>query len=881
MISYDKLTIKTQEVVKNAIEIAENLNNQQIEPEHFLSAILITLDNVGLIMIKKVVGNIDQIIDDINRLCDRLPKITGSIGQPYLSPLSDRMFRSAEEVAKQMKDEYISVEHLVLALPDIVRDDLKNLLKRYGITKENLLSALKEIRGSQHVKDQTPEDKYQALKRYCRDLNDLARKGKLDPVIGREEEIRRVLQVLARRTKNNPVLIGDPGVGKTAIAEGLALRIVAQDVPEGIKNKRVMALDMGALIAGAKFRGEFEDRLKSVIREINEAEGNIILFIDEIHTVVGAGAAEGAVDASNLLKPALARGEMRCIGATTINEYRKYIEKDKALERRLQPVLIDEPSIEDSISILRGIKDKYEIYHGIHITDAALVVAVELSHRYITDRFLPDKAIDLIDEAASRLRLDIDSLPAELDEVERRISQMEIESRALAKEKDVQESKEKYEKIQKELAQQKEAEIALRNRWEEEKRHITRINDLKKKIEELKLEGDKAEREGKWERAAQIKHSELLTLNKQLNEEKEELTKSQAGHALLQEEVTEENIAEIISKWTHIPVSRLVESERQKLLHIEDEIHKRVVGQNEAVSAVANAVRRARAGLQDENRPLATFIFNGSTGVGKTELAKALAEFLFNDENAIIRIDMSEYMEKHSVSRLIGAPPGYVGYEEGGQLTEAVRRKPYSVILLDEIEKAHADVFNILLQILEDGRLTDNKGRVANFKNTIIIMTSNLGSQDIMGQTSGVNEDNINVIYETIQETVLGQLKQYLKPEFLNRVDEVIVFRPLLPTEIDQIVKIQFDRLSARTKAKGIEAELTPEAHSMITRVSWDPMFGARPVKRMLQKHLMDPLASAILENKFGAGDRIRIVLIDGKIAFEKMNRNKEEEVSV
>ena len=870
MISFDKLTIKAQEIVKNAFELAINLNNQEIQPEHFFSSIFTTPDNIGLVVLQKIVGNTDPIVEEVERMTGRFPKITGAVGQPYISTLSDQMFRSAEVFAKQLQDEYISVEHLILALQETAKDELKALFKKNGITQETLLSALKEIRGSQQVKDQTPEDKYQALKRYCRDLNDLARKGKLDPVIGREDEIRRVLQVLMRRTKNNPVLIGDPGVGKTAIAEGLAIRIVAQDVPEGIKNKRVMALDMGALIAGAKYRCEFEDRLKSVVREITEAEGTIILFIDEIHTVVGAGAAEGSVDASNLLKPALARGEMRCIGATTLDEYRKYIEKDKALERRFQPVLVDEPSVEDSISILRGIKDKYEIHHGIRIKDAALIEAVELSHRYITDRFLPDKAIDLIDEAASRLRLEIDSLPVELDEVERKISQMEIESRALAKEKDIPESQERYQKIQKELAQQKEISGALRGRWEEEKRHIGQINELKKKIDTLKIEGDKAEREGNWERAAQIKHAELPALNHDLENEKALLTKKQGGRALLKEEVTEEDIAEIISKWTHIPVSRLVESERQKLLHIEDEIHKRVVGQNEAVTAVANAVRRARAGLQDENRPLATFIFTGSTGVGKTETAKALAEVLFYDENAIIRIDMSEYMEKHSVSRLIGAPPGYVGYDEGGQLTEAVRRKPYSVILLDEIEKAHSDVFNILLQVLEDGRLTDNKGRVANFKNSIIIMTSNLGSQAIMGQTSGVTEENIGVIYATIQETVMSQLKQYLKPEFLNRVDEVIVFMPLLPSEIDQIVQRQFDRLSVKMKTMGIEIVLSKAARSMIAQASWDPIYGARPVKRTLQKHLLDSLASMILEGKFGAGNTVHVDLKDGNIVFRK-----------
>ncbi|MFH1214005.1 MAG: AAA family ATPase, partial [Candidatus Neomarinimicrobiota bacterium] len=781
-----------------------------------------------------------------------------------------KMLQATEDQAKQFQDEYLSAEHLLLGMSETASGELKKLFRQNRIATETILAALKEIRGSQTITDQTPEDKYQALKKYCRDLNELARRGKLDPVIGREDEIRRVLQVLARRTKNNPVLIGEPGVGKTAIAEGLALRIISQDVPEGFRSKRILALDMGALIAGAKFRGEFEDRLKAVMHEIGEAQGSIILFIDEIHTVVGAGAAEGSVDASNLLKPALARGDLRCIGATTFNEYRKYIEKDKALERRFQPVQIDEPSVEDSISILRGLKERYENHHGIRITDTALVAAVELSDRYITDRFLPDKAIDLVDEAASRLRLEIDSLPVELDEVERKISQMEIESRALAKEKDINESRQRYEKIQRELAQIKDEAAILRSRWQTEKQHISTISDLKKQIESKKLEAEKAEREGNWERAAQLTHADLVTLNKQLNAEKEILKNTPSKRALLREEVNEEDIAEIVSKWTHIPVSRLIEGERVKLLHMEDKLHERVIGQDEAVAAVSNAVRRARAGLQDEHRPLATFIFTGSTGVGKTELAKALAEFLFNDENALIRIDMSEYMEKHAVSRLIGAPPGYVGYEEGGQLTEAVRRKPYSVVLLDEIEKAHGDVFNILLQVLEDGRLTDNKGHVANFKNTIIIMTSNLGSEQIMGQAGDVDENNINIIYANIQETILSQLRQLLKPEFLNRIDEIIVFKPLLPGEIRKIVELQFDRLLERVRTRGIQAGLSEEAAALIAKAGWDPAFGARPVKRIIQRQILDPLALDILEEKFQPGDTIKVDILDGRIHFTK-----------
>lgn len=870
MLSFDRFTIKAQEVVKNAFDSAQRHSHQQIEPEHILQAILSTPDNVGLIVLKKIIGNPRQFQQAVEDLLNQLPKISGSVGQAYLSKKSDKLFQKAEEYAQQFQDEYLSAEHILLGIVDTASSELKTLLKTNGITTETLLSALKEIRGSQNVRDQSPEDKYQALKRYCRNLNELARKGKLDPVIGREEEIRRVLQVLARRTKNNPVLIGEPGVGKTAIAEGLALRIVAGDVPEGMRDKQILALDMGALIAGAKFRGEFEDRLKSVIREITESDGQIILFIDEIHTVVGAGAAEGSVDASNLLKPALARGELRSIGATTLNEYRKYIEKDKALERRLQPILIAEPSLEDAISVLRGIKERYEIHHGIRIKDAALVAAVELSHRYITDRFLPDKAIDLIDEAASRLRLEIDSLPAELDEVERKISQLEIESRALAKEKDVKSSQERLKDIQQDLAELKDKAAVLRGRWQAEKNHLTRINDLKKQIDENRQAAEKAERDGNWEKAAQLKHAELPALEKELEKEKQTLKNLGHEHQLLREEVTEEDIAEIVSKWTHIPVSRLVESERRKLLKIEEKLHERVVGQDVAIKAVANAVRRARAGLQDENRPLATFIFTGSTGVGKTELAKALAELLFNDENALVRIDMSEYMEKHSVSRLIGAPPGYVGYEEGGQLTEAIRRKPYSVVLLDEIEKAHDDVFNILLQVLEDGRLTDNKGQTVNFKNTIIIMTSNLGSQSIMNQASGVNEDNINVVYANIQETVLSQLHERLKPEFLNRVDEVVVFTPLLPSQINDIVQLQFNRLSKRIEHMGYQVSLSDEAREKIGKASWDPIYGARPVKRMIQKHILDPLAVEILSGKFKPGDKINVTVENGTIQFKK-----------
>ncbi len=870
MLAFDKFTIKAQEVIKHTMEIAQNNSHQQIQPVHFLNGILQTPENVGLILLKKVVGNLDQFNQEAVQLLDSLPTVTGAVGQAYLSDASNQLMARAEKFAQQFQDEYISAEHLVLALQADARGDLKSLLKKFGVTEKTLLDGLKEIRGSQRVKDQTPEDKYQALKRYCRDLNQLARKGKLDPVIGREEEIRRTLQVLSRRTKNNPVLIGDPGVGKTAIAEGIALRITSGDVPEGIKNKRIMALDMGALIAGAKFRGEFEDRLKSVIKEISEAEGTIILFVDEIHTVVGAGAAEGAVDASNLLKPALARGELRCIGATTVDEYRKYIEKDKALERRFQPIQIEEPSITDAISILRGIKERYEIHHGIRIKDTAVVAAVELSARYLTERFLPDKAIDLIDEAASRLRLQIDSAPAELDELERKISRLEVESHALAKEKEIKKSRQRYEKIQKELPQLKEKAAALRDRWEDEKKRLQYVNDLKKQIEEARLAAEQAEREGNWEKAARLRHEELVKLNKDLEEEKRKLEQHQQERHLVREEVTDEDIAEIISKWTNIPVSKLMAGERQKLLNMEAQLHKRVVGQDQAVKAVSNAVRRARAGLQDEERPLASFIFTGSTGVGKTELAKTLAEFLFNDEDAMVRIDMSEYMEKHSVARLIGAPPGYVGYDEGGQLSEAVRRHPYAVILLDEIEKAHTDVFNILLQVMEDGRLTDNKGHVVNFKNTIIIMTSNLGSQAIMQQTSDVSRANIDEKYVAIKNTVMAELKSQLKPEFLNRVDEVIVFMPLLPEQIEKIVALQFSRLITRIKSRGIQVKLSDQTLQTIAKESWDPVYGARPVKRTIQKRLLDPLSEKILAGEFMDGDTVKIDMDQGNLIFKK-----------
>ncbi|MFP4547949.1 MAG: ATP-dependent chaperone ClpB [Fidelibacterota bacterium] len=867
--SFDKLTIKAQEIVKEAIQSAQNLSQQQIQPEHLLLSILSVADNVGLVVLKKITGNIDTLNNAVNKLVERYPKISGGIGQPYLSQDSEKVLDKAAKLAEDFGDEYISAEHFLLALENKAKNELKQLFRENGIKEDTLLNALKEIRGSQTISDQSPEDKYQALKRYCRDLNDMAKKGKLDPVIGREEEIRRTLQVLSRRTKNNPVLVGNPGVGKTAIAEGLALRIVSGDVPETIKNKRILSLDMGALIAGAKFRGEFEERLKTVIKEVGESNDNIVLFIDEIHTVVGAGAAEGAVNASNLLKPALARGELRCIGATTFDEYQKYIEKDKALERRFQPVQINEPSVDDAIAILRGIKEKYEIHHGISIKDSAIVAAVELSDRYISERFLPDKAIDLMDEAASRLKLEVDSTPAELDELQRKINQMEIALRALKKEKDHKQSKERYKEVQRELPNLKEQAAALRQEWEEEKTIINIVNNLKKQIDETKQQAEKAEREGDWEKVAQLKHSKLLSLQQDLENKNKELLEKQKDKQYIREEVTEEDIAEIVSKWAHIPVKKLIESEKKILLQLEGKLHERVVGQDKAIKSVADSVRRARAGLQDRNRPLASFIFTGSTGVGKTELAKALAEFLFSDENALVRIDMSEYMERHAVAKLIGAPPGYVGYDEGGQLTEAIRRHPYSVILLDEIEKAHYDVFNLLLQVLDDGRLTDSKGRVVDFTNTILIMTSNLGSHLITSQTSELTEENIAEKYDVIQKTVMNELKDHLKPEFLNRIDETIVFTPLLPHEIEDIVRIQFRHLLSLAANQNINVTLSEAAVKHLAKVSWDPVYGARPVKRNIQKLLLNPMAELILSGKLKENDHIEIDYDGNELKFE------------
>ncbi len=852
----NRFTEKLQEAIRSAQSKAVRYGHQQIDVEHLLKALLEQEGGLAPSILTKAGIPVDQLNRRLETELDRLPKVSGPSGGPdqvYLTGRLNRLLTSAEDEAAKLKDEYISVEHVVLAATDD-NGAAGRILKELGLTRERLMQALRDVRGSQRVTSQNPEATYEALERYGRDLTKLAAQNKLDPVIGRDEEIRRVIQVLSRRTKNNPVLIGEPGVGKTAIVEGLALRIIRGDVPEGLKNKRIVSLDMGALIAGAKYRGEFEERLKAVLKEVQESAGEIVLFIDELHTVVGAGKAEGAMDAGNLLKPMLARGELHCIGATTLDEYRKHIEKDAALERRFQTVLVDQPTVEDTISILRGLKERYEVHHGVRIKDAALVAAAVLSNRYITDRFLPDKAIDLVDEAAARLRTEIDSMPAEMDEARRRIMQLEIEREALRREKDPA-SKERLARLEKELADLRAGLDALTARWQSEKDAVQRLRQLREQVEQTKVEIEQAERQYDLNRAAELKYGKLAGLEKKLQEETERLAGQQAQSKLIKEEVDEEDIAEIVSRWTGVPVTRLLEGEMEKLLHLEDELHRRVIGQDEAVTAVSEAVIRARSGLKDPNRPIGSFIFLGPTGVGKTELARALAEFLFDDEHAMIRIDMSEYQEKHTVARLVGAPPGYVGYEEGGQLTEAVRRRPYSVVLFDEIEKAHHDVFNVMLQILDDGRLTDGQGRTVDFKNVIVIMTSNVGSQKILEYRGAFD----GTAYERMKDAVIEEMQHLFRPEFLNRVDEIIVFHSLSEEHLKQIVEIQLERVRGRLMDRHITLELTDAARSLLVTTGYDPHYGARPLKRAIQKKVETPLGRLLLRGSVKDGQTVRI----------------------
>jgi len=859
--NWDKLTIKAQEVIADAQKRAESSRNQMIENEHLLYSLVSQKEGVIKPLLDKLGANTNYIINDLEKELKKLPQIEGAV-QVYISPRLKQAIDIAFNEAERLKDEYVSTEHLLIGIADVNDSPASRILKSYGVTKDKIYSVLKDIRGSQRVTDQAPEEKYQALQRYCRDLTEEARKGKLDPVIGRDEEVRRVMQVLSRRTKNNPVIIGEPGVGKTAIVEGLAQRIISGDIPETLKNKKVLSLDLGAMLAGAKFRGEFEDRLKAVLKEIDEASGSVILFIDELHTIVGAGNAQGAIDASNMLKPALARGELRCIGATTLDEYRKYIEKDAALERRFQPVQVGEPSVEETIAILRGLKGKYEIHHGVRIKDSALIAAATLSHRYITDRFLPDKAIDLIDEAASKLRMEIDSVPTEIDEIDRKIIQTQIEVEALKKEKD-EASKERKAKLEEDLKELKAEVNEKRKHWEKEKTLIMSIGEIKEKIDRARTEAEEAERAGNFEKVAEIRYGTISTLEQEQKGKNNALIELQKNKKMLKEEVDEEDVAKVVSKWTGIPVSRMLEGEMQKLVSMEDRIHKRVVGQNEAIEAVSSTIRRARAGLQDPNRPLGSFMFLGPTGVGKTELAKALAEFLFDDEQAIVRIDMSEFMEKHSVSRLIGAPPGYVGYEEGGYLTEAVRRRPYSIILMDEVEKAHPEVFNVLLQVLDDGRLTDGQGRTVDFKNTVIIMTSNIGSQWI---TELAGKD-----YDELKRRVMEGVKAHFKPEFLNRIDEIIIFRSLSVEDIKHIADLQLVFLAKRVEERGITLTFTDKLKNMIAKEGYDPVYGARPLKRLIQKKLQDALAMMILKGEIKEGDKIKVDAdAKGNVAFKK-----------